>query len=140
MRNRAGGILIENGKVLLIHRIKDNDEYYVFPGGGIETNETIEQATKRELLEEAGIEVELIEKNPRYILKNESGIQYFSLVKRVKGIIGTGKGSEFTNKSYEKHGKYIAEMISIKDIANGKINLVPLEIKEKFLKDFYTVF
>ena len=42
MRNRAGGILIENGKVLLIHRIKDNDEYYVFPGGGIETNETIE--------------------------------------------------------------------------------------------------
>lgn len=140
MRNRAGGILIENGKVLLIHRIKDNDEYYVFPGGGIETNETIEQATKRELLEEAGIEVELIEKNPRYILKNESGIQYFSLVKRVKGIIGTGKGPEFTDKSYEKHGKYIVEMISIKDIANGKINLVPLEIKEKFLKDFYTVF
>lgn len=140
MRNRAGGILIENGKVLLIHRIKDNDEYYVFPGGGIKTNETIEQATKRELLEEVGIAVELIEKNSRYILKNESGIQYFSLVKRVKGIIGTGKGSEFTNKSYEKHGKYIAEMISIKDIANGKINLVPLEIKEKFLKDFYTVF
>lgn len=140
MRNRAGGILIENGKVLLIHRIKDNDEYYVFPGGGIETNETIEQATKRELLEEAGIEVELIEKNPRYILKNESGIQYFSLVKRVKGIIGTGKGPEFTDKSYEKHGKYIVEMISIKDIVNGKINLVPLEIKEKFLKDFYTVF
>lgn len=140
MRNRAGGILIENGKVLLIHRIKDNDEYYVFPGGGIETNETIEQATKRELLEEVGIAVELIEKNSRYILKNESGIQYFSLVKRVKGIIGTGKGPEFTDKSYEKHGKYIAEMISIKDIANGKINLVPLEIKEKFLKDFYTVF
>ena len=140
MRNRAGGILIENGKVLLIHRIKDNDEYYVFPGGGIETNETIEQATKRELLEEAEIKVELIEKNPRYILKNESGIQYFSLVKRVKGIIGTGKGPEFTDKSYEKHGKYIVEMISIKDIANGKINLVPLEIKEKFLKDFYTVF
>lgn len=140
MRNRAGGILIENGKVLLIHRIKDNDEYYVFPGGGIETNETIEQATKRELLEEAGIEVELIEKNPRYILKNESGIQYFSLVKRVKGIIGTGKGPEFTDKSYEKHGKYIIEMISIKEIVNGKINLVPLEIKEKFLKDFYTVF
>ena len=140
MRNRAGGILIENGKVLLIHRIKDNDEYYVFPGGGIETNETIEQATKRELLEETGIEVELIEKNPRYILKNESGIQYFSLVKRVKGIIGTGKGPEFTDKSYEKHGKYIVEMISIKDIVNGKINLVPLEIKEKFLKDFYTVF
>ena len=140
MRNRAGGILIENGKVLLIHRIKDNDEYYVFPGGGIETNETIEQATKRELLEETGIEVELIEKNPRYILKNETGIQYFSLVKRVKGIIGTGKGPEFTDKSYEKHGKYIVEMISIKDIVNEKINLVPLEIKEKFLKDFYTVF
>ena len=140
MRNRAGGILIENGKVLLIHRIKDNDEYYVFPGGGIKTNETIEEATKRELLEETGIEVELIEKNPRYILKNESGIQYFSLVKRVKGIIGTGKGPEFTDESYEKHGEYIAEMISIKDIANGKINLVPLEIKEKFLKDFYTVF
>ena len=45
MRNRAGGLLIENGKILLIHRIKningERKEYYVVPGGGIEEKENI---------------------------------------------------------------------------------------------------
>ena len=45
MRNRAGGLLIENGKILLIHKIKningERKEYYVVPGGGIEEKENI---------------------------------------------------------------------------------------------------
>ena len=40
MRNRKVGLLIENGKILLIHRIKNINgeikEYYVVLGGGIE--------------------------------------------------------------------------------------------------------
>ena len=59
MRNRAGGLLIENGKILLIHRIKnmngERKEYYVVPGGGIEEKENIKEATIRELKEETGL-------------------------------------------------------------------------------------
>ena len=47
MRNRAGGLLIKNGKILLIHRIKningERKEYYVVPGGGIEEKENIKE-------------------------------------------------------------------------------------------------
>ena len=59
MRNRAGGLLIENGKILLIHRIKningERKEYYVVPGGGIEEKENIKETTIRELKEETGL-------------------------------------------------------------------------------------
>ena len=137
MRNRAGGILIDNGKLLLMHRIKTVDgktmEYYVVPGGGIEEGETLEDATKRELKEEIGIDVELLSGNPLLSLKEERGTQYFTLVKRIKGEIGTGTGPEFTDESYANKCFYGVEMVDIKDIINGTINMVPEEIKEKFI-------
>ena len=92
--------------------------------------------TKRELKEEVGIDVELTEPEPRYVLEGENGNQYFSLVEKVGGIIGTGKGPEFTDPEYKNRGKYSAEMISIQDIVSGKINMVPQVIKEKFIADF----
>lgn len=140
MRHRAGGVLVEDGKVLLVHRIKEKDgiidEYYVIPGGGIEEGETIEDATKRELKEEVGIDVELTEPEPRYMIEGENGNQYFSMVKKVSGIIGTSQGPEFTEPGYKNKGKYSTEMIPIQDIVRGKINMVPQVIKEKFIEDF----
>lgn len=137
MRNRAGGLLIENGNVLLMHRIKningERKEYYVVPGGGMEEGETLEEATKRELKEEIGIDVNLISAEPLLTLEEESGTQYFNLVKRISGIVGTGTGPEFTDPSYSDRGVYSAEMIPIKDIINGKVNMVPETIKEEFI-------
>lgn len=47
MRNRTGGLLIENSKILLIHRIKningERKEYYVVPGGGIEKKKILKK-------------------------------------------------------------------------------------------------
>ncbi len=138
MRNRAGGILVENGKILLVHRIKNVDgvkkEYYVTPGGGMEENETIEEATKRELKEEIGIDIELIKDNPLFTLEEENGTQYFSLIKRINGTIGTGTGPEFTSQEYASRGVYLVEMVPIKDIIDGQINMVPEVIKNKFIE------
>ena len=137
MRNRAGGLLIENGKLLLIHRIKKKDgvvkEYYVVPGGGIEDGENIEAATKRELKEEIGIDVEIVGDKPLYTLEQENGNQYFSVINKISGEIGTGTGPEFSDLSYADKGVYSAEMISIQDIINGKINMVPEIVKEEFI-------
>ena len=137
MRNRAAGIIIENGKIVLIHRIKTIDnsvrDYYVVPGGGIEKNETNEEAAIREVEEEIGIKVKLLDKKPLFTLYD--GIhQYFYLTERISGVIGTGKGPEFTSDEYKDKGKYIVEEVKVEDILNNKINLVPPEIKEDFIK------
>ena len=52
IRNSSRCITIKNGKVAMIHSLKYN--YYKFPGGGIEQDETKEEALIRETLEEAG--------------------------------------------------------------------------------------
>ena len=62
----AGIIPMENGFALM-HRkdvIKnpDRQEYYVFPGGGREGNETYEEGTLREIKEEFGIDVKIVKK------------------------------------------------------------------------------
>jgi 8-oxo-dGTP diphosphatase len=47
------GVLIEDEKILLSRQW----DGYDFPGGGIELDETIEEALRREFIEETGIEV-----------------------------------------------------------------------------------
>src|SRR5689334_14488997 len=54
---RAGALIIRDGKILLIHRKKKGDEYWVLVGGGVEIGETVEQALVREVREETGLEV-----------------------------------------------------------------------------------
>lgn len=49
------GILIEDDKILLSKQW----DGYDFPGGGVEKNETLEQALEREFFEETGIKVEV---------------------------------------------------------------------------------
>jgi 8-oxo-dGTP diphosphatase len=50
-------IIFEGGRVLLAHR-RDID-WWNLPGGGMEAGETVEQALRREVLEETGLEVEI---------------------------------------------------------------------------------
>ena len=54
---RLGAVIIYKDKVLLIHRIKESDEYYVYPGGHLKTNESLINGLNREILEETGIDI-----------------------------------------------------------------------------------
>ena len=138
-RTRVAGIIFMNGGVALMHRIgvlkrKDIQEYYTFPGGGLEEGETLEEGTIREIKEEFGIEVEVVKK--LYELKSEKFNQkeYFFLCKYISGEFGTGEGPEFSNNpKYIDSGKYLPEIIKKEDVKN--IPLLPPEIKEKFVKD-----
>lgn len=59
LRKAARGIVIrEDGKIAVFN--KSNKNEYKLPGGGIEGEETPEEAFKREVLEETGCEVEII--------------------------------------------------------------------------------
>jgi bis(5'-nucleosidyl)-tetraphosphatase len=67
----AGAVVIEDGQCLLIRRGSE----WAFPKGHLEREETAEDAARREVLEETGIEVEL--ESPlgptRYEFKSHNG-------------------------------------------------------------------
>lgn len=54
---RVSAIILRERKILLIHRIKNGEEYWVFPGGGMEDTETPEEGIVREVKEETGLDV-----------------------------------------------------------------------------------
>jgi len=52
---RATILMEKDGLVLMIYRLRDGHEYYTLPGGGVEGDESVEQAALRELKEETSI-------------------------------------------------------------------------------------
>ena len=140
VRIRVAGIVPINGGFAFMHRKnvvrnKDYQEYYTFPGGGLEEGETLEEGVIREIKEEFGINVKVIKR--LYELENTKPHmkEYFFLCEYLDGEFGTGDGEEFSNNpEYKDSGEYIPEIVKAEDIK--KLVLLPLEIKEKFLKDF----
>ena len=143
-RTRVAGVIEINGGYALMHRLdvkktensnKPYGEYYVFAGGGVEeTDSSLEDAVKREILEEFGIEVEVKEKL-YYEKINEDIDEYlFSCIYK-SGEFGTGKGPEFSgDPNYMDRGKYIPCIVSKEEIKN--IRLIPEKFKEQLMKDF----
>jgi 8-oxo-dGTP pyrophosphatase MutT (NUDIX family) len=57
-RASAYGIVFQDNKILLL--VNRSSGKYAFPGGGIELQETAQEALKREVYEETGIEVDIL--------------------------------------------------------------------------------
>lgn len=60
VRVAARAIIIQDGKILLNKNQKFGQVYYTLPGRGQEHGETIEEAVKRECLEETGAEIKVL--------------------------------------------------------------------------------
>ncbi|MFX0094992.1 MAG: NUDIX domain-containing protein, partial [Candidatus Hodarchaeota archaeon] len=60
----GGGVILHNNTVLLVkHTYGPSKDLWLFPGGLVETGETFEEALKREVQEEIGVEI-----NPLYLI------------------------------------------------------------------------
>jgi ADP-ribose pyrophosphatase YjhB (NUDIX family) len=55
MRHRAAAIIIDKESLLLLHRIKEDREYWVLPGSSVEAGESDKAACHREVREETGL-------------------------------------------------------------------------------------
>lgn len=138
-RVRVAGIVpIEDGFVFM-HRVdvikrEDFQNYYTFPGGGLEDGESLEDGTIREIKEEFGIDVKIIKKLYEMQSERFNQKEYFFLCEYIGGEFGTGTGPEFSNNpKYKDSGKYIPEIVKRKDVKD--ILLLPKEIAKKFIKD-----
>jgi 8-oxo-dGTP pyrophosphatase MutT (NUDIX family) len=58
LRNRASAVILKDDKILLIKRVKPDREYFIFPGGGLDKDESFEEAVRREVKEELCLDVE----------------------------------------------------------------------------------
>lgn len=123
-RDRGSAILIENNNVALIKRVRDDSVYYVFPGGGIKDGETPEEATKREALEELGVDIKV---NDCFTTVNFNGTQYFFLSEMIGGEFGTGQGEEYDDK--RNSGLYIPMWIDIESLSS--VDVKPREVATK---------
>lgn len=139
-RVRVAGIIPMEDGFAFMHRVgvkkkNDYEDYYTFPGGGLENNETPEEGTIREIKEEFGIRVKIVKKLYETYFEKFHQREIFYLCEYVDGTFGTGTGPEFNNDpQYADSGKYIPEII--KKEAVKDIFLLPKEIRDKFVKDF----
>jgi 8-oxo-dGTP diphosphatase len=96
-RIRVSAILRWHGRVLLCRHEKGGHEYWLLPGGGVNSGESLADALHRELEEEVGIEEELPLEGPVAIVDSISPVRSFAQ-KHVVHIMFAG---DLTGRSLE---------------------------------------
>lgn len=136
MPKRVRAIIVEDNKILLMHRVKDGQEYWVFPGGGIEEIDiSPEIALERECQEELGVKVkvkDLFFEEPSLDQKSFGQMQFYYLCQIISGEIGTGVGPEF-NRDVSQYGTYKVEWLPITEIKDKIV--YPLSVRNKIISN-----
>ncbi|MDR9415824.1 MAG: NUDIX hydrolase, partial [Gracilimonas sp.] len=98
LRVRSCGLLVEKKKLLLIELHSPVTDTWVWlpPGGEVEFGESLEEAVKREFMEETGLYVSVEQKfEINQIIKPPiHAIEVYFLVKRIGGNLALGEDPE----------------------------------------------
>lgn len=131
---RSAAIVLKDNQVLLMHRINKGKEYYVFPGGGVEESESLEDTATRETLEEMSVKVEIqkLLYHIHYFEKTKGSDQYFYLGKYISGTPQLSPGNELSDM---KTGKsfYGPLWLDLNKISN--LTVYPTEVRDWLLGD-----
>jgi 8-oxo-dGTP diphosphatase len=127
MEERASAIIINKRHILLIHRIRSGQDYYVFPGGRIEKGENAEEACIREVLEETGLRTAWLQ--PAFDYANPSRMAHYFFVQTHPGMLTLG-GPEALKRSEEN--RYLLEWIPL--VQMGKYDLRPNAIRDGIVR------
>ena len=123
MNERAAAIIINKGSLLLMHRKKPDREYYVLPGGSVESGETPEEACIREVKEETGLVVTLEKKLAS--IDNDGRMEHYFLASSAHGNLAIGQPE---SERQSPDNQYSLEWISLGHIEH--INLQPTIIRQ----------
>ena len=130
MRPRASLILIAEQEVLLIYRENAKGTYYVLPGGKVEEGETPAEAASRELIEEAGIKVDIVKELGEFMDTTIDHHVYFLSGR----LIGEKVTPEWQEKDKQTADNiYRFEWCKAEKIET--INLLPELVKSKIISE-----
>lgn len=135
LRIRVCGILIEEGRILLIkHRsIGKNGMLWAPPGGGMQYGESAEKTVKREFEEETGLKINV----DRYLFTHEflnpplHAIELFFEVSRLGGDLNRGYDPEMHKDEQIIVQVAFLDMDKIKEIDHDSLHYV-LRIVKNF--------
>ena len=126
---RVSAVILKEDEILLIHRFKNGEEYWVFPGGGVEDTETAQEGIVREVKEETNLDV--LKCDFAFMSFNESSKKeepfYFCEVSGgTPEIVGEEKDKNSSENSYQ------LEWVELNTLSD--ISLVPMAGKKKVLE------
>ena len=125
-KQRVSALLVnsENAEILLIKRFKDGRTYWVFPGGGVEPGELLEQAIIREVFEETMLRIN----NPEemFSVVNRGRKEHFFLAK-VSFFEPKLSSDSPEYKVQNSFNQYKFTWINFGDFS--QLNIVPVEAK-----------
>lgn len=130
-RHRAVAITLHDDQLLVMYR-RNTQEYFVFPGGGIDDGELPEQATIREMREETSIDV-LIDRLLYKATHSNGDVHYFYSCVYKQGEPHIQEG---TNEHADiKAGRdfYEPRWLPVERIA--ETTLYPIEIRDRLVSD-----
>lgn len=123
-RVRAGVILIEDGRIAAIERLRSGLRYHTLPGGSVDPGESPGEAAKREALEELGLVVRL--EGLVAVVHFRGREQHYFLARTVSGTFGTGDGPEMDSPADSEAGSYRAVWLATDVLVARDLKPLPL--------------
>jgi 8-oxo-dGTP diphosphatase len=114
-------VIVEDGRVALVQRVRDGRTYYIFPGGGVHAGETPQEAAAREAWEELGVRVRVGELLDEEVFFGERFLYFDAEI--VGGEFGTGRGDEILASGRTDAGTYEPVWLPLSDLANVQLGL-----------------
>jgi len=111
-----------------MHRIKNGQEYFVFPGGGIKENESEEDAVIREVKEELSLDTKI--DKLAFQIENRGQEELYFLIKEFSGTPKLGSPEK---ERMNENNQYHPEWIGL-DTASNLVNFYPEEARIKLLQ------
>lgn len=108
-------------------RIKSGREYFTFPGGKVEADESVEEALQREIEEETGLQIQKFKRI--FEIQNNDQREVYYIVEKFQGLLRVG-GPEGIRM--DESNQYSLVWISISEL-HAIDNLYPKEAVDRLL-------